>query len=271
MKIIILILCLLLNSFSQNIEKNIQKPKRYQGDENIQNWLMSEKLDGIRAYWDGKELLTRKGKKIYPPKYFLKNFPDFELDGELWTKRADFETIQNIVMDKKPSKDWNKITYNIFEVPNAKKDFLNRLKKAKNWFDKNPNTQIRIIKQIKIENKESLNKYLEQIISKKGEGLIIKDPNKEFHAGRSSHILKVKKSMSDEAIVIAINISKKTKILKSLVVKLKNGVIFNLGTGFSKKQRENPVKIGKIVTFKYYGLTKNGIPKFASFLHVRED
>ncbi len=64
--------------------------------EDIKGWLMSEKLDGIRAYWNGAQLLTRKGKKIHIPKYFSKNFPPFALDGELWTKRADFESIQNI-------------------------------------------------------------------------------------------------------------------------------------------------------------------------------
>jgi len=33
---------------------------------------MSEKLDGICAYWDGKELLSRGGKVIHAPKWFLK-------------------------------------------------------------------------------------------------------------------------------------------------------------------------------------------------------
>ena len=55
---------------------------------------MSEKLDGIRAYWDGKEFRSKNGNKIYAPSWFLDNLPPFELDGELWTKRDDFENIQ---------------------------------------------------------------------------------------------------------------------------------------------------------------------------------
>ena len=274
MKAIILLFSLFIYSFSQNIDNlklQIQKAKTYKGDENIKDWLMSEKLDGIRGYWNGKVLLTRQGKEIFAPNWFLKNFPDFELDGELWTKRDDFENIQNIVMDKEPSKHWKEITYNIFEVPNAKGDFLQRLQKAKKWFEKYPNTQVKIIKQIKIEEKEHLNLFLEEIISKKGEGVIVKNPKENFHVGRSSHILKVKKSADMEGEVIGINISERTGVLKSLVVKLENGIIFNLGGGFSKKERENPLKIGEIVTFKYYGFTKRGIPKFASFLHLRKD
>ncbi|WP_228150016.1 hypothetical protein [Malaciobacter molluscorum] len=126
MKLIFLIILFINSLFSFEL----QKPKIYK-DQNIKGWYMSEKLDGIRAYWDGKNLLTKNGNKIYAPKKFTKNFPKFELDGELWTKRDDFENIQSIVLDKIPTNKWNQITYNIFEVPNAKGDFLKRLSKAK--------------------------------------------------------------------------------------------------------------------------------------------
>jgi DNA ligase-1 len=72
-----------------------------------------------------------------------------------------------------------------------------------------------------------------------------------------------------EGIIIGYNL-RDDKTLKSLVIKLSNGVVFNLGGGLSDEQRKNPPKIGKMVTFKYYGFTKNGKPKFASFLRIRE-
>jgi len=52
-------------------------------DQNVTGWVMSEKLDGIRAYWDGKRLLTRSGKVIHAPDWFLKDYPPFAIDGEL--------------------------------------------------------------------------------------------------------------------------------------------------------------------------------------------
>jgi DNA ligase-1 len=266
MRIIIL---LFLSILSFAVE--LQKPEVYKGDEKIDSWVMSEKLDGIRGYWDGKELKSRKGKKLYAPKWFIKDFPPFKLDGELWTKRDDFEHIQSIVMDKYPSKKWEEITYNIFEVPNSKGDFIERLKKLENWLKEHPNRYIKIVKQKRVKNKKNLDKFLEEILSKKGEGVILKDPKKDYHTGRSSSFLKVKKALDMEGEVIKINISEKTKVLKSLQIKPENGTIFNLGTGFTNKQRKNPPKIGDIVTFKYFGFTKNGKPKFASFLHIRKD
>ena len=229
---------------------------------------MSEKLDGIRAYWNGKELLTKNGNKIYSPENFTKNFPPFPLDGELWSKRDDFENIQSIVLDKVPSSKWSEITYNIFEAPNSSGNFQERLKKVENWFLKHDNKNAKVIKQIKCKNKTMLDEFLEEILLKKGEGVIIKNPNLSYINGRNVNSLKVKKFYDMEGEIININYNNEK--MKSLVLKLQNGVIFNLGNGFSKKNRENPPKIGEIVTFKYYDFTKNGKPKFASFLRIRK-
>jgi len=55
----------------------------------IDGWLSSEKLDGVRCFWDGKgTMYTRNGKLFYPPKFFIDNLPPMALDGELWTSRG---------------------------------------------------------------------------------------------------------------------------------------------------------------------------------------
>ncbi len=98
---------------------------------------------------------------------------------------------------------------------------------------------------------------------------MLKNPNFVYFNGRSENILKVKKFYDEEGLVIGLNYSKEGKF-KSLKLKLENGIIFNLGGGFSNMQKENPPKIGDTVTFKYYDLTKNDKPKFASFLKIRK-
>lgn len=263
MKIIIAFLFLLLQLFAFEL----QKPKTYNGTQAIDNWLMSEKLDGIRAYWNGQELLTRQGNTIHVPKWFTLNFPPFELDGELWIKRGAFSELQSIVMDHFPSQAWGKVSYNIFEVPHAKGDFTTRLKKAQMWFLENGNAHVKIIPQKLCKNKEELQLYLKEIIAQGGEGVIVKNPELPYFSGRSANVLKVKEYKDMEGVVVAIDYA--ANRMKSLIVELKNGVVFKLGSGFSKTLRKNPPKVGSIVTFKYYGLTKNNKPRFASFLHVR--
>ena len=132
---IFLFIFLFLNLYCEELQK---AQIYHKSKHNITNWYMSEKLDGIRAYWNGKEFLSKNGNKIYAPSWFIKDFPPFELDGELWTKRNDFENIQNIVLDTNPSIKWNEISYNIFEIPNEKGNFDKRLEKIKLWLEKNP-------------------------------------------------------------------------------------------------------------------------------------
>jgi DNA ligase-1 len=257
--------------FAQDL--SLQKPKAFTRGKEITGWVMSEKLDGIRGYWNGKKFLTRKGLVLNPPSWFIENFPPFELDGELWSKRRDFEFIQSTVLDKTPGKAWEKITYNIFEVPNTKGSFLLRLKKAGAWFKTHPNKHIRIIFQKKIKHRSDLDLFFDEIQSKGGEGVIVKDPQMPYHTGRTTHVLKVKKFWDMEGLVIGLNKGKGKyeNMMGSITLKLENDIVFKLGTGFTDLNRKNPPALGKIVTFKYYGFTKNGIPRFASFLRVRQD
>ena len=236
-------------------------------NQNISGWVMSEKLDGVRAYWDGKHLISRGGRIIHSPKWFTKDYPPFAIDGELWTKRGDFNHISSIVRDKRPSKEWNKITHNIFEVPNAKGNLFERLKKLKPY----ESNIIRIIPQIPVKSKKDMQKFLRLVESKGGEGVVVRDPKAPYIAKRTSKALKVKSFYDTECKVIGYKDGKgKYKgVLGSLICELKNGVIFKIGSGFSDKERKNPPKIGDIVTFKYKEFTKKHKPRFPVFLKVR--
>ena len=143
MKILLLLLIMYLSIFAAPL-KQLQHAKIYR-DQNISGWVMSEKLDGIRGYWDGNALYTKSGKKLSSPTSFIQNFPPFALDGELWSERQDFESIQSKVL--KRDSQWKGISYNVFEVPNAEGDFFTRLNKAKRWFKKHPNSHVHIIPQ----------------------------------------------------------------------------------------------------------------------------
>jgi DNA ligase-1 len=65
--------------------------ERWEGDVELQGWWMSEKLDGVRAYWDGRRFISRLGNKYLAPDWFLEGLPDTPLDGELWIGRKSFQ------------------------------------------------------------------------------------------------------------------------------------------------------------------------------------
>ena len=236
-------------------------------DQNITGWVMSEKLDGVRAYWDGKHLISRSGKIIHAPKWFTKEYPPFEIDGELWSKRGDFENILSIVRDKTPSSKWREIKHYIFEVPNAKGNLFQRLAKVKPYVGK----YIKIIKQIPIKNRQHMQNFLHKIEAMGGEGVVVRDPNVPYIGKRTSKVLKVKSFKDTECIVVKVlkGKGKYANMLGSIECKLPNGKLFKIGSGFSDKERKNPPSIGDRVTFKYKELTKYGKPRFPVFLRVR--
>ncbi len=52
---------------------------------NPKGWWMTEKYDGMRLYWTGKELYTRHGTKVKAPESWIKQMPfGIPLDGEIW-------------------------------------------------------------------------------------------------------------------------------------------------------------------------------------------
>jgi len=235
-------------------------------DQNISGWVMSEKLDGIRAYWNGKELISRGGKIIHAPEYFTKGFPSFELDGELWSKRGDFDHISSIVRDKIPSQEWSLITYNIFEVPNAVGGLFKRLKKVEPYRSK----ILKIILQKQINSKKDMQNFLKTVEKKGGEGIVVRDPNAVYIAMRTSKALKVKSFLDTECKVVGYSEGKgKYKgMLGALKCKLVDGTVFKIGSGFSDKERKNPPALGSEITFKYKEFTKKGMPRFPVFLRV---
>jgi len=238
----------------------------YSEDRNVTSWYMSEKLDGVRAYWDGKNLISRSGKVFATPEFFIKNFPKHELDGELWSKRENFSNIVSIVNKKKPHAKWNELTYQIFEIPHAKGDLLKRLSQVKS------SKYIRVIKQIKVKDKKHLNEFLKIVEKLGGEGVVVRDASLFYYTGRDNNALKVKSYQDEECEVVGYNKGngKYEGMVGSLSCRMKNMQVIKIGSGLNDHQRAVPPKIGAIITFKYYGLTSKGNPRFPIFLYVRD-
>lgn len=265
------LLFLLISSYSAFASKpDLFLLKTYNENFNVIGWVMSEKLDGVRGFWDGKKLISRGGNIFNPPKWFVKSFPPFAIDGELWSKKNDFENIVSIVRSQK-DKGWDKIKFMIFEVPNQKGGLLKRLSVLEQYLKSNPTKIIKIIKQIPIKTQVDLDVYLKKIVAKKGEGVVVRNPNTPYQIGRLSGALKVKKYFDDECIVREI-LSGKGKYknkMGSVLCVLSSGKKVKIGSGFTDDERDNPPKIGVKITFKYYGLTKKGKFKYPVFLRIR--
>lgn len=234
-----------------------------------QSYLWSEKLDGIRAYWDGKDLYSRNGKKLNPPKFFTHNFPPFAVDGELWSKRGDFEYIASVVKSKSKPQEWRKLKFYIFEVPNQKNGLLDRLKILQNYLDLNNALFLAIIPQNTIHS--SIDSILKQIEEKGGEGVVIRQKDMPYYTGRNKHSMKCKSYQDRECKIIQyIQGSGKFEDKVGSFLCQDEGKVIKIGSGMDENFRTNPPPLDTIITYKFFGFTKKGNPRFPTFLKIRD-
>ncbi len=273
MKKIIGLLCLLcLPGFLLAADKpDLFLLKTYDDGMPVVGWVMSEKLDGIRGFWDGRQLLTRSGEKIMAPDWFVKQYPPFAIDGELWTGVQDFEQTSSIVRRKKPDERWHGITHWIFEVPEQPGGLMERLQVLRDYLAEHPHTPIKIIKQYPITRQEQLKQFLHEVVSKGGEGVVVRNPDLGYQTGRLNSALKMKQHLDAECIVEAVlpGKGKYAGKMGALLCITKEGVAVKVGSGFTDAQRENPPDTGTTIRFKYYGVTKKGKFKHPVFLRIR--
>lgn len=238
---------------------------------NLTDYLMSEKLDGVRAYWDGKQLYFRSGRVINAPAWFTEKFPAHPMDGELWMGRAQFERLSGAVRRQQANDDeWRQIQYCLFEYPLAAGDFRQRLQDLQNSVGKLQISWLRVIQQEPVKSVEQIEARLKQLMLQKAEGLVLHLASAEFEAGRSEFVYKLKPQHDAEAKVIAIQAGqgKYQGMMGALLLETPEGKRFKLGTGFDDEQRRNPPKIGTLVTYRYRDWTASGLPKFTSFVRV---
>src|SRR5580765_5358133 len=100
----------------------------WENDIDLAGWWMSEKLDGVRAYWDGKRFLSRLGNEFHAPDWFAEGLPRSPLDGELWIERKSFQQTVSIVRRQDKSDHWRQIRYLVFDAPAQADPFEERLK-----------------------------------------------------------------------------------------------------------------------------------------------
>lgn len=246
----------------------------YRHQVDASQYFVSEKLDGVRAIWDGQSLRFRSGKAINAPGWFIEGLPKRALDGELWMGRGSFERLSGIVRRDIPNDaEWHQVRYMIFELPQAAGTFEQRAAQIRELVRQANVPWLMAIEQFRVRDDSELQRRLNEIVKAGGEGLMLHRANALYETGRSDTLLKMKPWDDAEAVVVA-HLPGKGKyvgLMGALLVRTDDGREFSLGTGFSDLQRKNPPPIGTTVTYRYRDFTRSGLPRFASFLRVREE
>ena len=247
---------------------DVMLAKVYRQHEDVAQFWVSEKLDGVRARWDGKQLFSRGGNVFIAPAWFVRDFTDRPLDGELWMGRGGYEDVVSIVRKQQPHDGWKAIKFMVFDLPAHGGTFSERVE-AMRQLASTP--YLDVIEQFRMDSNKALMDKLDDIAGQGGEGLMLHRQTALYHSGRSDDLLKLKPFEDAEATVIGYKPGKgkNTGLMGAIKVRMDNGKEFYIGSGFTQLQRKNPPLTGSQVTFRYQGFTQAGIPRFAVFVRQR--
>lgn len=251
----------------------------YQPGMALEDYWVSEKLDGVRGYWDGKQLLTRGGERVAAPAWFIAGWPATPMDGELWAGRKQFSHAVSTVRQQRPDDAaWRRIRFMVFDLPAHGGPFSERIPALNRVVGRIAQPWVQAVAQHKAAGPAALQSLLDRTVKLGGEGLMLHRGASLYQALRNDDLLKVKTHEDAEARVLGhiAGRGKHAGRLGALLVELPAAEgnasrRFKLGSGFSDAERQRPPPVGSWVTFRYRGLNDSGIPRFASFLRVRED
>lgn len=265
--------------FAGEARPPLMLPNVYHSGMALQDYWISEKYDGVRGYWDGEKLLTRGGQPINAPAWFTAGWPSTAMDGELWAGRGQFSRAVSTVRQQSAGDDaWRAMQFMVFDLPAAGGPFDDRLQSLNRLLAALAVPWVQPVAQSKIASAAALQALLRQTVKLGGEGLMLHRGSSLYKGQRNDDLLKFKTHEDAEARVIA-HIPGKGKYAGQLGALLletpaENGrpaQRFKLGTGFTDAQRQDPPALGTLVTYRYQGLNDSGIPRFASFMRLRED
>lgn len=245
----------------------------WENDADLTGWWMSEKLDGVRAYWDGERFLSRLGNVYLAPDWFVEKLPKTPLDGELWGGRGAFQKTVSVVRRQDRGPGWRDVSFVVFDAPAFAGPFEARQEHVLLACAPGLAAHVAAHPQVRCESLGHLREELRRVESLGGEGLMMRKPGSLYEVGRSHTLLKVKSFKDAEAEVVAHlpGMGKHKGRLGALECILADGTRFSVGTGLSDAERNAPPPIGSIVTVRYQELSADGVPRFPSYVGVRHD
>ncbi len=240
----------------------------------VEAYFVSEKLDGVRGRWDGRALWTRGGHRIDAPAWFVAGWPAVAMDGELWIGRGRFEEVSGLVRSQRGGDAaWRRVRFMVFDLPQEPGGFGRRLARLQALLAEAGVAWLQPVAQRRHADAAALDAALRAVTTAGGEGLMLHHRDAPYRPGRSAQLLKLKPHADAEARVIGYvpGRGKYDGQVGALLVERADGARFRLGSGLADAQRASPPPLGSLVTYRYNGHTRHGLPRFARLLRVRAD
>lgn len=237
---------------------------------NPAGWWLSEKLDGLRAWWCPRRggLYSRNGNRFPAPKSFTQHLPKhLVLDGELFMGRGRFSETTSAVK-KQGQESWpSELKFHVFDAPSMHSaPFEERVRAIEVALEDNPVAVP--VAHYRCRDAAHLEQETDRYTAAGGEGVMMREKGSKYVGSRSSTLLKYKRFFDAEARVVGHEEGNGRcyGMMGALYCEMECGLAFKVGSGFTDQQRKNPPTAGAIITYRFQELTKSGVPRFPTFV-----
>ncbi len=247
---------------------------RYRPGTRLADYWVSEKMDGVRAYWDGRQFWSRAGARILAPAWFTANWPREPLDGELWAGRGHFDKAAALVRPQPaPDAAWREVRFMVFDLPARTGSFTERLGVLNGVLSNVDSPWVRPVAQTRVDSHAALAVRLRAVVRDGGEGLILHRGNAPYAAGHSDDLLKLKPYEDADARVVALlpGRGKASGSVVALIAETPAGKRFQLADGLDDFTLQRPPPVGSWISYRLAGMQADGTPRAPSFLRERPD
>jgi DNA ligase-1 len=241
---------------------------------------MSEKLDGVRAVWDGEAFYSRNGNRFSTPAFFADLLPkNVSLDGELYIGPGRFNETISIVRAGTADPDrWRSIRYMVFDLPDSREPFEARVRDiqkvvAAACTKARGACTVEAVEQVRCQSPAHFGRFHAAAVGRGNEGTMLRAPGSVYERRRSSSLLKAKDFVDAEARVVGTYPGEgrhRGRIGGYEAVDEETGVRFRVGSGLTDREREAPLPVGTRITYRYQERTPSGSPRFPTFVAVRD-
>ena len=209
----------------------------------------------------------------------LRENPGLILDGELYKHGKPLSWISGLVRKETLEEDHKLLTYHCYDIVDESATFKKRVERLNNFKKDCPSdSKLIIIEQRLIKGLDAIMEMHNEAVAAGYEGLVIKDPDKEYKCGaRDNRALKIKEFQDAEFKILGIVEGLRDEDM-CFLMETEDGTQFKakpIGDRALKQQyRENIDNIiGKMGTIKFFGWTntEHPVPNLPSFRNIRDE
>ncbi len=256
-------------------------------------WLGSYKHDGVRMLLfmrDGEVHTASRGGQDYDipatyirnDPYVIKLFKENEgliLDGELYRHGWNLQTLSGLSRREELTEEHKELVFHCYDIVDLQTPFKFRAARLGKFDEERPdNSRIIFVEHRPVKGLDQIMLMHNEAVANGYEGLVIRDPEKEYKCGaRDNRMLKIKEFSDSEFKILGLVEGLRDEDM-CFLMETEDGTQFKakpIGDRAQKQWYRDHLDeiIGKMGTVKYFGMTnsEHPVPNLPSFRTVRYD